>query len=64
MTTWFVAAGLSGLGVIGFVLWREISEEFARIIVDRQAEIEFYKMTDDELAAVILSDLRREIILS
>lgn len=67
MTTWFLLAGFGGIAIIGASLWRDICADIAAFIVERrdaQAEIEFLKMTDDELVELILADPRRSIILN
>ena len=58
MTAWFTLAGISGLALLGIFLWRE---EIGRLISERRdalAENKFLKITDDELAEIILCDLR------
>lgn len=61
MTAWFLVAGISGLALLGVFLWREVCEEIGRLISERRdalAENKFLKITDDELAEIILCDLR------
>lgn len=67
IATWLIASSTLGLAVLGAFLWKDICEEIGRALAerrDRTAEIEFLKISDDELAAVILSDLRREVIMN
>ncbi|MFK3965706.1 hypothetical protein ACI2KT_19085 [Ensifer adhaerens] len=67
MTTFLVLAGLGGLAIIGGAIWRDGCDDIARLISERRdlkAENEFLKLTDDELAELIISDLRRDIILN
>ena len=61
MTTWFVLGAGLGVCVLGAFLCREACDEIGRIIAERRdaiAENKFLKHTDDELAEIILSDLR------
>ncbi|KQZ41819.1 hypothetical protein [Ensifer sp. Root558] len=67
MSTFLVLAGFGGLAIIGAAIWRDGCDDIARLISERRdlkAENEFLKLTDDELAELIISDLRRAIILN
>ncbi|MCZ4089355.1 hypothetical protein [Sinorhizobium psoraleae] len=61
MTTWFLLGGFVGAAVLGAAIFHEACNEIGRLIAERRdliAENKFLKMTDDELAELILADAR------
>lgn len=63
MTTWVFVGGGLGIAILGACIFREACHDIGKLIADRRdarAEAEFYKMTDDELAELILAEHRAE----
>jgi len=63
MTTWVFLGGSLGIALIGACIFREACHDIGKFIADRRdlaAENKFLKLSDDEMAALILAEERRE----